>query len=214
MTTRDIYHQYQIMPSLQRHMLWVAGVANSICENLRSPIDTENVLKACLLHDMGNILKFDLDRYPDFVQPEGKAYWHGVKNEFHSKYGPDVHDATLAIAREIQSSQRVLELIEAVGFDQTTADFESGDLGKMICEYSDCRVTPLGVTSLEERLQDLELRYGSRYPLPADVAKRMAFREVAREMELRTFDQAKILPGDINNQQSDSYKEFLLNVRF
>ena len=48
------------MPNLAMHQLRVAGVAMQICESLDTNIDTNSVVKACLLHDMGNIIKFNL----------------------------------------------------------------------------------------------------------------------------------------------------------
>ena len=50
---------------------------------------------------MGNIIKFDLDVFPQFWEPEGKDHWQQIKDEWIQKYGDDEHAAALAIAREI-----------------------------------------------------------------------------------------------------------------
>ncbi len=55
----QIYSQYKIMPTLQQHQLRVAGVAKQICDSISEPIDKEVVVDVCLVHDMGNIIKFD-----------------------------------------------------------------------------------------------------------------------------------------------------------
>ncbi len=103
---RDLYRDYKIMPSLAAHQFRVAGVAWAIMDAtdesaLPSPLRRNEVISACLLHDMGNILKFDLSYFPEFLEPEGLSYWKVVKADFRAKYGMDEHAATLQIAKEI-----------------------------------------------------------------------------------------------------------------
>ncbi len=210
MTISEVYDRYQIMPSLQSHMLRVAGVAKIICDHLHSPIDTENVILASLLHDMGNILKFDLLKYPDFLEPEGLEFWQKVKANYLERYGSDEYAATQKIVAELPVSGRVRDLVAAVGFDNLEADLVSGDVAKMICEYSDNRVTPTGVTSLEDRLQDLEIRYGSRYSSPEDVQKRQHFQILARELEHQLFIATDFKPENITDSTVDTYQPILL----
>ncbi|USN54769.1 MAG: HD domain-containing protein [Candidatus Peribacteria bacterium] len=62
---QDIYTQYQIPPSLQEHMLRVAAVAEQICLHSSQEIDHATIVTAALLHDMGNIIKFNLDKLPE-----------------------------------------------------------------------------------------------------------------------------------------------------
>ena len=57
MNIQEIYTKYKIMPSLQLHQYRVAGVAMYLCERVKMKIDTDNIIAACLLHDMGNIIK-------------------------------------------------------------------------------------------------------------------------------------------------------------
>ena len=61
----DIYEKYKIMPLLAMHQIRVAAVAMMICDSLSVPIDKDSVIKACLLHDIGNIIKFDLNHFPE-----------------------------------------------------------------------------------------------------------------------------------------------------
>ena len=74
-TIQEIYTHYQIMPVLQQHMLRVAGVTDLICQLAGDKVDSHNVVIAALLHDSGNIIKFDLQRFPHFLEPEGLDYW-------------------------------------------------------------------------------------------------------------------------------------------
>ena len=112
-TPRELYAQYRIMPKLQLHQLRVTAVAQTICKVFAERVDERTVVTACLFHDMGNIIKFDLTKFPDFLEPEGLEHWSQVKKEFEEKYGFDQHAATLMIARELGLSVPVLECIDS-----------------------------------------------------------------------------------------------------
>lgn len=159
MTIAEVYQRYQIMPSLQLHMLRVSGVAQIIVDHCRQDVDRDEVILACLLHDMGNISKFDLLRFPEFLEPEGLEYWQQVKDEFVKTYGSNSHHAAIAIADELGVSVRVKELIDAISFNRERQNYESDDYSRKICAYADMRVAPEGVTSLEARLDDARVRY-------------------------------------------------------
>jgi hypothetical protein len=216
MTIQEVYDHYQLMPNLQLHQYRVAGVAKCICDSLKETdtVDTGNVVKACLLHDMGNILKFDLGQFPEFLEPQGLAYWQQIQADFRQKYGDKVHAATLQIAHELNVSERVIELIKAIGYSVAQAAYESGDLAKMICEYADCRVTPFGVVSLEDRFIDLEHRYAPLYPGEEAARKREEFRQWERKIEKYIFDRAEIKPQEIVNSTVEAEFENLTKTNY
>ena len=85
MNISEIYEKYQIMPQLQNHMYRVAGVASVICNNFSKPVDKNSVVSACLLHDMGNIIKSDLNLFPEYLNEKGLSYWKNLKKEFIKK---------------------------------------------------------------------------------------------------------------------------------
>ena len=121
----EIYKEYKIMPILMIHQIRVAAVSMQICESLNDKdIDQESVVKACLLHDMGNIIKFDLNHFPEENEPDGIEYWQKVKDEYIFKYGRNEHEATLLIGEEIGISSRILELIDCI--DSSVAKKNSG----------------------------------------------------------------------------------------
>jgi hypothetical protein len=203
-----IYHHYQIMPNLQLHQLRVAGVAQQICEfychsHQLTPEDEQGIVSASLLHDMGNIIKFDLAHFPQFSNPEGLQFWQKVQNQYFAKYGRDEHAAAVQIVRELNVSPRIIDLVDVVGFAQIKKVVENGDLAAKICEYADDRVSPFGVVSLDERLQDLEKRYGQKYPSPAEKQKRQCFARLAHQLETQIFAcssiASAIVPTDITN---------------
>lgn len=161
-TILQIYSDFQIIPNLQQHQLRVAAVAKQICESQQVPVHTEDAIRACLLHDMGNILKFDFNYFPEFFEPQGRKYWEDVRDHFAKKYGQNEHAATLAIAQEIGVSKNILNLIDAVGFTHIPPTLQDQNLEKKICCYADQRVGPFGVISISDRLAEGKKRYAGR----------------------------------------------------
>lgn len=159
MKISEIYKKYQIPPHLQLHMYRVSAVAWVICDNFKEKIDKDNVVAADLLHDMGNIIKFDLKLFPEFLEPEGYDYWLGVQRDYIARYGNDEHEATRIIAEEVSASTRIRELLNSVGSSKTSKIIKSLDKSKWIANYADYRVYPHGVVSLEKRLKDGRKRY-------------------------------------------------------
>jgi len=199
------------MFSLQAHQLRVAAVAKTICEKLENSIDSKSILTACLLHDMGNILKFDLNLFPQFLEPEGLEYWQKVKQEFEEKYGSDEYKANIAIAEEFKVKPKILDLISSIGFEKIEKYFLVKNLEKMICEYADCRVAPTGIVSLDERLFDLEKRYGSRHFGQKDKHMRQKYYDLERQSEKYIFEKIAMKPEEISEEAlNDTIQELKL----
>ncbi len=210
MRITNIYKNYDIPPILQVHMQRVTAVALIICENLSeiSNDEKENVAKACLLHDIGNIIKFNLDYYPDLLQPEGKEYWQKVKDRFIEKYGNEEHKASEKIAQEIGVSKKVISLINAIGFPYGQIVFEKGDFLEMICCYSDQRVTPFGVSSLKDRVADGLDRIMKNHNLTNKdemIKTNKFYGAYFEKMEKKIFENCRIQPAEINDESISSY---------
>ena len=202
MTIAKVYEKYRIMPQLAEHQFKVAGVAKLLCENLKTAVDCREVVAACLLHDMGNIIKFDLkftaELLPGRFAPAELKTWQEVKDSYLEKYGPDEHHATLLIGQELGVGERILELIDCIGFQNGQSNAASPDFGKKICAYSDMRVGPLGVISLEQRFADLRDRYEHKHRLMGgNETARLEFENGLREIEAQIFSEAKLLPQEI-----------------
>jgi hypothetical protein len=157
----DIYSTYTIPPHLQLHQRRVAAVGKLVSE--AHGADVHTVVSACLLHDMGNIIKFKLDRFPEFLQPEGYEYWKKVQDTFKEKYGTDEHLATLIICDELGVSDAVLNCIRAVGMTRVHHNVTEGTLEERITNYADLRVGPKGLMSIHERLADGKVRNGNTH---------------------------------------------------
>lgn len=200
-TPSSIYSKYKIMPNLREHQLRVASVAKMICDSISTPIDSGGVVVSCLFHDMGNIIKFDLNYFPDFLEPEGFEYWQKVKDEFIEKYGNEEHIATEKICREIGLSDTELGYLDAIGFSRIKRILESDSLEKKICLYSDQRVGPYGVISLDERLVDGRKRYEGRKDKAIVSEQFEELAQALKELESQIFSFSKIKPESISDEK-------------
>lgn len=151
----DLYDKYQIMPGLTEHQLRVGGIAKLVTEGWKSKEEARKSVLACLVHDMGNIVKFD-----DKIGEK----WIKVREEIRQKYGADAHSATCAILNEAGLSEYAKYMEEEAEMygksGLTLLDFQTCSRPALMIMYADLRVVPSGVVSLEERIQDLENRYG------------------------------------------------------
>ncbi len=208
----EIYLRYNIMPNLAEHQLRVAAVARQICDSFSGTLNVPEALSACLLHDMGNILKFNLSLFPQFLEPQGLAYWENVKKQFTEKYGKDEDAATIAIAKEVGVSEKTQSYINAIGFRNAVRTLAEESFEKKICCYADMRVVPTGVASFEERQADGTKRYEKRTdrkflnPDERDLRYR-----ALKEIERQIFSNVNILPGDVNDVSIASHLAELKN---
>lgn len=176
MTIKELYQKYHIMPQLKIHMLRVAGVGKIILSGSKISVDMDLVMKSLLLHDMGNIVKFDLAN-PLMKVPD-LEYWKKIQMDYFDKYGKDTHKVTTQIIGEIGQDE-VNKVME-----EEHHGYESGDTMKIlkkswpakILAYCDVRVDPWGVVPMSKRIKDLHNRYGRDlawydflYKLEADV---------------------------------------------
>ena len=205
----DIYKEYKIMPNLQEHMFRVAGVASLICDNFNESFNKKDIIIACLLHDIGNIIKFDLNYFPELNKPEGLEYWQNVQNEYIKNYGKNEYVANTKIAHKIGVSEWVLELINSISFLGAPSNVLDRDFAKKIVSYSDERVNPFGVVSLEQRFVDLGKRYVNH---SSHTFERNTYENALREIEKQIFSKCKIKPEDINDDsvklQMEKLKDF------
>lgn len=168
MTIKQIYVKYQIMPQLVTHMLRVAGVGKIVGENWRSKCDQKLVTSLCLVHDMGNIVKFDLRGGIDrskFGRIENLEYWQRTQREYWDKYGKDALAVTNGILKDagLPQFESYINEEEALYFAEAREEqLASARVESIILMYADCRVTPSGVVGYRERVNDLKDRYGTR----------------------------------------------------
>lgn len=168
MTIHDLYAKYQIMPQLSLHMRRVASVGAQILDGWTGSIDRDLMIKTLLLHDMGNIVKFDLSNEGQKNQkscaPGELEQWRAIQQDYWARYGYDAHDATIKILGEMSNTERVVEILiqEHEIYNHNPREILQSSPYAQILLYCDARVTPSGVVPLPMRIDDLVRRYGSR----------------------------------------------------
>jgi len=211
-TIQEIYNEYKIVLNLQEHQIRVAAVGAAICEHLDAPVDTDSVIKALLLHDMGNIIKFKLGQsrqlFPERFTEGKLEYWQQVQREFIEKYGKDEHQATLIIMKELGVDQKIENLVECVGFLTGSENAMSSSLERKICAYSDMRVSPHGVVLLEDRIADLHKRYDGFRGYENDMLVEK-FDNALRVIEQQIFSHCSIFPGDVTEESVGGFKNIV-----
>jgi len=198
----EIYEQYKIMPNLSLHQLRVASVISLIIHNMDIEVDKDVAIQGGLLHDMGNIIKFDLNYFPEFNEPKGLEYWQNVQNEYFEKYGTDEHEATQKILKELNVNPRVIEVDSKMVFGNLCIDKEGNDWELKLLHYADMRVGPHGVLTYEERMEDAKKRYANK--LDDEMTREKDRKEIllacGKEIENQIFEHCKIKPEDITDE--------------
>ena len=201
MNILDIYFRYRIPSQLQQHQLRVAGVAKLICNSIISFGESREVIIACLLHDMGNIIRFKLEAFPEFLEPEGLMYWQRVKDEFIQRYGNDEHTTTYEIAKELKVDDRIFELIHGVGITKAIETSKKDDVANKIVVYCDQRVSPTGVVPLLERVMEgYERKKLDKRMLQNDEAKFKETVDALKKIEEDIFSKSSLEPDNINDE--------------
>ena len=165
----ELYNHYQIPENLKQHLLTVAAIGLTIIQNwdTTATLDNELILITLLTHDLGNLAKFDLDSplSRHYLGEQGLDYWRQRQQQFRKKYGHDAQQANLKIVQELGLPRVVTEILKRQSFVNLPNLLQSvkpHTWETKICLYSDLRVTPSGLASIESRINDLQKRYGYR----------------------------------------------------
>ena len=204
----DIYEEYKIPAMLQMHQLRVAALALCVSKNYREKLDEELIIKGCLLHDMGNIVKSDLNIFPELVLPEGLEYWQKIKNEFIKKYGEIDHLATLMILKEININEKFFDFTKSL-VEYMLENIVNPQIELVIAKYADIRVGPHGILSIKDRMEDFRRRYKGKF---SDIYVDNTI-SVFTEAERNIFTKCNIKPEDITDESINVYIEELKNVK-
>lgn len=208
MKISDIYKKYKIPPNLKEHMFRVYAVVSLICENWKGESFEENqVKKFALLHDLGNIVKFDFDRHPEFLGEEQKniGYWRMAREEIVNKYGSDDHDATKKMLEEIGLGREEVETILSKSFGNSVSTKSSENWPLKILYYADLRTLPFGIGTLEERIKDVRERM-SKYTSRPDFEELV---DACRQIELQIQHNISVPVYQINDE---SITKFVSNA--
>jgi hypothetical protein len=172
MTITAVYKKFSVAPNLIEHMLSVTKIVKVLQLHWTGVvIDWQALLLASLVHDVGNIVKFDFIKYPQFLGTEQGHldYWKETQKQMISKYGADDHIATGKIMAELGFDSRLIKVIQDKSFGNSETVAAAHDWPAKILAYADLRVLPQGIGSLDERIADVKVRmpkYTSRKDFP------------------------------------------------
>jgi len=211
MKIKDIYKKFGITPNLAQHMLTVTKVALFIGDHWQGPkIDWEMVKKTALLHDLGNIVRFDLDKHSYFLGPEKARinHWKKVQKRTIIKYGSDDHEATRKMLDELGVNLKIKKIILDKSFGNSVQVAKSNDWYAKILHYCDSRVMPHGVVTLKERLQDIR----GRMPKYANRPDFEDLLSASREIESQIQQHLGVSVSKINKNSISKIEDNLLET--
>ncbi len=207
-----IYSYYNVPSNLQNHLRRVAAIGELICDNWNGPpIDKKRILDILLIHDIGNIVKLDLETpngiAVSLVGNDKKRLTHfkKVRDVTIKKYGNDDHLVSEKIAKELGMSKREQTILKKKVFNNNEETAKSNDWEIKICAYADQRVGPFGILSLKKRFSDLKKRYARRENKNVNNPKLNIFIACAYEIEKQIFSHTKIRKEDVFDESVKKY---------
>lgn len=200
----EIYKKYHLPENLQMHMLRVAACSNLIIDNWNGvEIDNKAIIRVCLLHDMGNIVKIpeDFSKDQEFLK---------IRKKYFDKYGTNDHEINLEIGKQEGLTGQELTILDGKRSRKNEETLKSNSYERKICAYCDQRVAPDGVVSIKERLEDAKVRYKNK-PLSVWSNKEKANHliECSLGIEKQIMQYCKLKPEDINDFRIKEYIEKL-----
>ena len=200
----EIYKKYHLPENLQMHMLRVAACSNLIIDNWNGvEIDNKAIIRVCLLHDMGNIVKIpeDFSKDQEFLK---------IRKKYFDKYGTNDHEINLEIGKQEGLTEQELTILDGKRSRKNEETLKSNSYERKICAYCDQRVAPDGVVSIKERLEDAKVRYKNK-PLSvwSNEEKANHLIECSLGIEKQIMQYCKLKPEDINDFSIKEYIEQL-----
>ncbi len=197
--TLSVYKEFGIPPNLQEHMARVYGIVCFLENHWKGDqIDWNLVKKVALLHDMGNVVRFDFDNHPEFLGDEQKniEHWKQIQKEVIAKYGTDDHEATKQMLQQIGIDQDSINIILEKSFGNVITTSTSDNWPLKILLYADLRTLPQGAGTLEERIQDIRGRM-PKYVARPDFEDLVA---AARNIETQIQQNTSVSVSEILNE--------------
>lgn len=204
-----IYDKLNLPFALKNHMLTTASCCSLICDNWIGPkINKDAVIAISLLHDLGNIAKISFSN--DFVQKmlinspnwfdlnasdEVIDFWKKRKQEFVNSYGSNDKFASLKILEEIDFPKEGIELFKEEEFFK----FDTKKFEAKIGLYVDNRVSPHGIVTIRNRVEEAK----SRYSITSEMISN--YEKLLSDLEENIFNYIKFSPDFLSNQNIEPY---------
>ena len=201
----EIYKKYHLPENLQMHMLRVAACSNLIIDNWKGKeIDKKSIIRVCLLHDMGNMVKIseNFSKDEEFIR---------IRKKYFEKYGTNDHEINLEIGKKEGLTEKEIIILDGKRSRKNEETLKSDSYERKICAYCDQRVAPNGVVGIKERLEDAKVRYKDK-PLSvwSNEEKANHLIECSLGIEKQIMEYCKLNPEDIND---DSIKTYIKQLK-
>lgn len=186
------------------HMLRVAACSNLIIDNWNGlEIDKESIIRVCLLHDMGNMVKIPEEESKDEEILK-------VRKKYFDKYGINDHEINLEIGKQEGLTEKEITILDGKRSRKNEETLQSNSYERKICAYCDQRVAPNGVVGIKERLEDAKIRYKDK-PLSvwSNEEKANYLIKCSLGIEKQIMKYCKLKPEDINDSTIETYIEKL-----
>jgi hypothetical protein len=157
MKISQVYERFDVPPNLQEHMFRVAKMCLFISDHWKGiNLDKKLIVKGALLHDLGNIVKFNFGKYLKLLDKELPRidHWKNIQKKTIEKYGSDDHEVTIKMLEEINTSQKLKDIVSTKSFSSSLETEESDNWELKILYYADLRSGTFGVLPLKERLDE------------------------------------------------------------
>ena len=204
----DIYEKFGVPPNLQDHMLRVCGIVEYIEKHwVGKTVDWNSTKRIALLHDLGNIVKFDFDKHPEFLGEEQKniEHWKIVQSEIVQKYGVDDDEVTKKMLIELGVDGESIEIIFSKRFGNSVEVKNSDNWVLKVMYYADLRTLPFGIGSLESRISDIK----DRMPKYTNRPDFESLVDACRDIEKQLQPKINISVSEINDKNVVASKDFL-----
>lgn len=142
-------------------MLRVCSIVTFIEKHwVGTKVDWDLTKKLALVHDLGNLVRFDLEKHSELLGEEQAniEYWKEKKEEMKVRYGSDDHEATFKMLTEIGISNEAIEAIGGKSFFNSGVIKDSPSWPLKLLFYADLRTLPFGIGTLRERADELVAR--------------------------------------------------------
>jgi hypothetical protein len=112
------------------------------------------------LHDLGNLVKFDMTLFPDLFEPEWIAYRTQQKQSTIQNHGFPAEPATLSMCTQLpltQTTQKLLESFLSSRFEKAIED--QLPIQILLVHFADMHIWMSWYIPRKERVQKLRKRY-------------------------------------------------------
>ena len=157
MKISEVYKKFGIPPVLQNHMINVAEVCSYILDHWGGvKINRKKLIFLCLVHDLGNLVRIDFNK--QFGPREewlDIKLWSQIKVNTINKYGNDDDTVTAKMLEELGVAREISEIIFKKRFVNSIKIANSDNWLLKLLLYSDLRVLPTGIGTLQQRLDEV-----------------------------------------------------------